>query len=231
MKKTKPVTLALLLLCVLVSPAANAQDERGDRRRLDLELRPYVAWAYASHSLTRGFTGAEAGLRVNPFFEIALDGAWYAPFNSGLPGTPTPVNEARWSADLDFVVYPIARLTRPSEQGGTIEPYILGGIGVIADRPVAVVDSSRNFGDQKLVDFVSGIGCRLFVTRWLALSLDVRDAVYFDKRENVRVPNGSPSLPISDPNSPANPATFYDPNTYFTNDLQVRLGVGFVLAH
>jgi hypothetical protein len=231
--KTTPVGLSLGIVCVLVCSEAAAQEvaeAAADRRRLDVDLRTYVGWAYEPHSLTSGFLGAEVGLRVNPFFEMAVDGAWYAPFNPGTASS-TPVNEDRYSCDLDFVVYLLAALTLRNEEAGTIEPYVLGGLGVLVDRPVSVVAPGyRDFGDQGLVEFVTGIGARMFVTRRFTVRLDVRDMVYFDRRESTRIPHGSTSLPITDPENPLDPATWYDPSSYFTNDLQVRLGASLVLG-
>jgi len=220
-----PATLASLMVCSLATSEAGAQE---------VQVRPFVGWSHASRSVTDAFVGVDAGLRVSPYVAVSVDAAWYAPFDpvEYSVTSSTPVNESRWSSDVDLVVYPLAALTRPDEAPGTIEPYVLGGVGLMVDRPVAVVDPvDRRFGDQALVQLVAGLGARMFVTRRFTLSLDARAAQYFDRREATTVPNGASSLPVTDPHNPANPATWYDPAAHFTSDLQVRLGASFVLGH
>ncbi len=54
--------------------------------------------------------------------------------------------------------------------------------------------------------------------------------MYFEKIENVQVAMGDPNtLPLSSKNNPLNPATWYDPNTHFTNDVQLQVGLSFFL--
>jgi hypothetical protein len=237
----KSFVLAPLVAYTLAGSAAAAQETPStDPRRHDIDLRPYVAWVEAPQSATSAAIGADLGLRLTRLLELSLDGAWYAPFNDlqltpqlansfALATRPTTVNEMTASSDLTLVLYPLASQTEPNEIPGTIEPYALGGAGVVLDHPIPVVDTGRSFGDNDLVSFVVGAGARMFLTRWLALSLDARDLMYFEKRENPTIASGSASLPLADPNNPMNPSTWYAPSSYFTNDLQVRLGLSFVL--
>jgi hypothetical protein len=51
--------------------------------------------------------------------------------------------------------------------------------------------------------------------------------IYFDRRESERVARGPATLPASDPNSPANPTTWYAPTVAFTHCIEVRLGGSF----
>jgi hypothetical protein len=45
----------------------------------------------------------------------------------------------------------------------------------------------------------------------------------------LTVANGSTTLPLNDPTNPLNPATWYDPNTHFTNDVQLQVGISLFL--
>jgi hypothetical protein len=224
-------TLVIASACLLVSAEAAAQEERPlDHGTVDFEVRPNAGLAFVPQSLTNMFVGADVGVRFNRFFELALDGAWYSPFD-GTPSTSQPVNEGRWSAGVDLAFFPFAAAARRREGPGTFEPYALAGLGAIVTRPVAVVDPvNRRFDDQTLVDLSVALGARLFATRWLAVNLEVRDMMYFDKMENPSVAGGSTSLALSDPNNPANPSTWYDPRSHFTNAVQLRLGGSFVLG-
>jgi hypothetical protein len=59
----------------------------------------------------------------------------------------------------------------------------------------------------------------------------VRDIMYFEKIENIKVATGA-AVPAGQPgygNSPLNPAFWYDPNTHFTNDVQLQVGLSLFL--
>ena len=55
--------------------------------------------------------------------------------------------------------------------------------------------------------------------------------MYFEKIENINVAPGRRTLPrdAGYANSPLNPATWYDPNTHFTNDVQLQVGLSLFL--
>jgi hypothetical protein len=219
--------------CFLVSAEAAAQEERPvDHGSVDFEVRPGAGLAFVPRSLTNMFVGADVGVRFNRFVELALDGAWYSPFDgTPAPSASQPVNESRYSAGADVAFFPFAASARLREGRGTLEPYALVGLGAVVTRPIAVVDAvNRRFDDQTLFDFSIALGARLFATRWLAVNLEVRDMMYFDKMENPSVAGGSTSLPLSDANNPANPVTWYDASSHFTNAVQLRLGGSFVVG-
>lgn len=219
-------TLAVVAL-VLAGPAAEAQQgvEDGPPARTialhTVGLEPYTTLALVPDSVTAGAIGADLSVRVNRFVALALDGAWFTPFEAS-PSTPRyPLNETRASGDLDVQVFPWPARARRGGEGGTFEPYALAGLGVVVTRPVAVVDPvDRHFGDDDLVAVTLGVGARFFVTRWFALDAQVRDSFYFERQE-------SPTVSATDPQ---NPTTWYDPATHLTHDLQLRLGLSFFLG-
>jgi outer membrane beta-barrel protein len=113
------------------------------------------------------------------------------------------------------------------------DAFLEGGLGVIRTEPIPVIDpDNRKFTWNTLVNFDVGIGVRIFFTRWLAAVLEVRDIMFFDKIENLQVANGSTTNGPGTPgyaSSPLNPATWYDPNTHFTNDVQLQVGLSLFL--
>ncbi len=73
------------------------------------------------------------------------------------------------------------------------DAYIDGGVGVIRTKPIPVIDpDNRSFNWNTLVNFDVGIGLRIFFNRWLAAVLEVRDIMYFEKIENIKVAQGQP---------------------------------------
>ena len=52
--------------------------------------------------------------------------------------------------------------------------------------------------------------------------------MFFDRIEATTLAPSS-TLPASSPQSQLNPSTWYDPNTHFTNDVQLQVGLSFFL--
>ena len=76
------------------------------------------------------------------------------------------------------------------------DAYIDGGVGVIRTKPIPVIDpDNRTFNWNTLVNFDVGIGLRIFFNRWLAAVLEVRDIMYFEKIENIKVAHGRRRAP------------------------------------
>ena len=101
--------------------------------------------------------------------------------------------------------------------------YVVGGVGAISTRPIAVVDpDNRTFElDKPKVAFNAGIGLRIFFNRWFAGVLEVRDYIFFDKLENTAVADGDkPAL---------DQATWLAQETKLTNNVQAQLGVSIFL--
>jgi hypothetical protein len=229
----RTVALSLVSLFFMVSRAdaegVEPTSEPGALVLHRLELQPHVGWAATPESVTGAFVGVDASFRFSPLFALGVDADWYAPFNGSGGSHPTyPLNETRDSGSLDAFVYlwP-ARATSVSPLG-ELEVYLLGGAGFVQTRPVSVVDPAiRAFDDNTLVDLNVGVGARLFATDRLAIVLELRDLLYFDKVENpvVAIGPGAPGNTLS----PTNPDTWYSPDTRFTNAVQLRLGGSFFL--
>jgi len=70
------------------------------------------------------------------------------------------------------------------------DAYVLGGVGIMRTRPVTVVDPEyRSFPDfqTKLSMVNPGLGFRVFVSKWLTVFAEVRDYIYLEKLENLKV--------------------------------------------
>jgi hypothetical protein len=211
-------------------PAAAQEDEApphpealADGR---LELRPYAAWAAIPNSVTGPFVGADVAFHLSPAIALGLDAAWYAPFDRSPGAAPSyPLNETRDSFDLDVSVSPW-----PAYRPGALEPYVLAGLGALQSRPIGVQDpANRSFSYNTLVDLSFGLGVHFFAGERVAMTLELRDLLYFEKIENGRVARGSSAGPgaFGFADSPRNPDTWYDPGTHLTNAIQLRLGASF----
>jgi outer membrane beta-barrel protein len=133
-----------------------------------------------------------------------------------------PLTEYQWQAAVNFTYVPMyGKFAGFSDFIFHYDAYIVGGVGAISARPIAVVDPDNRafkWGDPK-VDFNAGIGLRIFFNRWFAAVLEVRDYIFFDRLENISTAVGP---------SAADPSTWYG-DTKLTNNVQAQLGVSIFL--
>jgi outer membrane beta-barrel protein len=134
-----------------------------------------------------------------------------------------PLTEYQWQAALNFTYVPMyGKFAGFSDFIFHYDAYIVGGVGAISARPIAVVDpDNRSFkwGDPK-VDFNAGIGLRVFFNRWFAFDLEVRDYIFFDKLESTTVYQNATQA--------ADPKNWYG-ETKLTNNVQAQIGVSIFL--
>ncbi len=230
MKAAPSALTSILVFFVTVGASAQETSAPSDGLALDrLELRPYAGWAFVPDSVTGPFAGAAVAFRFDPAIALGIDVAAYGPFNrSPGPSPSPPLNETRDSFDLDVAFFPWPAHARKGASAGAFEPYLLAGVGALQSRPVSLVDpADRSFEYNTLVDLGLGAGVRVFVAGRIAFTLELRDLLYFEKTENPAVPSASSSGPLMGLANPRNPATWYDPDTHFTNAIQLRLGASF----
>ncbi len=70
------------------------------------------------------------------------------------------------------------------------DAYVVGGVGVMRTRPIPVVDPDyRTFStfQTKLSMVNPGLGFRVFVSKWLTVFGEIRDYIYLEKLENLKV--------------------------------------------
>ncbi len=222
-KRYLAVLMGLAVAGAMVSPPAFAGESLPW-----LELRPVAGWAVLPDSVTGGLVGADVAYRLAPHWALGLDGALYAPFNGSVGSNPSyPRNETSWSASVDVGYLPWVVLP----EAGSLDGYGLLGAGVVSSRPVAVRDpTDRRFDDSHLVQLTAGVGGRMYISTGVALSLELRGMVYYQALENPEIPSGSTALPITNPNNPKNPDTWYSTARAFTGCVELRLGVSFLLG-
>jgi outer membrane beta-barrel protein len=189
------------------------------------ELQPF--WGL---SLNDQFVGHSApGLAMNYYITevlaIGLNGQFYQPFNTDsafnaqvrrATRVVVPLSEYQWGAALNFTYVPAnGKFAGFQNFIFHYDAYVVGGIGAISTRPIPVVDpDSRNFDWQPNVAFNAGIGLKIFMNRWFAAVLEVRDYIFIDKMENTEI----------DENAPTDESTWYGASS-LTNNVQAQVGV------
>ena len=166
---------------------------------------------------------------ISNVLAIGLGGGWYfnndQKFNAETrraARVAVPLTEYKAQAALNFTYVPMyGKFAGFSDFIFHYDAYVVGGVGAIWARPIAVVDPDNRafkWGDPK-VAFNAGIGLRVFLNRWFAAVFEVRDYIFFDKLENTE------AVPAADA---ANPSTWYG-QTKLTNNVQAQFGVSIFL--
>jgi outer membrane beta-barrel protein len=129
-----------------------------------------------------------------------------------------PITEYQLGAHLNFTYVPIyGKFSMFNDSIFQWDSYLVGGVGMMRTRPVAVVDPAvRSFDFDWRVAFNAGIGLRVFVTKYLTVFGELRDYIYLEKLENLEVSLGADR---------EDEATWIDENATLTNNVSVHLGV------
>jgi outer membrane beta-barrel protein len=207
-----------------------------------LELMPYFAITLNDQFVSHNAPGLAINYYVTQVLAIGVNGNWYQGLNADSDFNfenrrsariAVPLNDYQVSGDLNFTYVPMyGKFAGFGDFIFHYDAYIDGGVGLIRTKPEAVIDpDNRKFDWNNLINFDVGIGLRIFFSRWLAATLEVRDLMFFDKIESTKVATGPATVPVNpgDMTNPLNPATWYDPHEHFTNDVQMQVGLSVFL--
>ncbi len=196
------------------------------------ELNPY--WSFSLNDQFVGHPGP--GLALNYYFTnvfaVGLNGNFYRYFNTDskfngdvrrAARVGVPLNEYDWSAALNFTYVPAyGKFAGFGDFIFQYDAYLVGGVGALSTRPIAVFDPVyRNFNYSTKVAFNAGLGLRVFVYRWLAAVLEVRDYAYMEELENTQVAATNEDRQKS--------STWMSSKARLTNNVQAQLGVSVFL--
>ena len=208
-----------------------------------IELMPYFGFTLNDQFVGHDGPGLAANYYITQVLAAGLNFDWYDGLNTQsdfnfqnrrAARIAVPLNIYQLAGDLNFTYVPMyGKFAGFGDFIFNYDAFLVGGVGLIRTEPLAVIDpENRKFTWNNLVNFDVGIGVRIFFTRWLAAVLEVRDIMFFDKIEALTVATGSTAIPANSPQynqNPLNPATWYDPNTHFTNDVQLQVGISLFL--
>jgi outer membrane beta-barrel protein len=197
------------------------------------EIQPYFAITLNDQFVSHDAPGLSLNYYITQVLAVGVNGNWYGSLNQDsdfnfqnrrAARIGVPLNDYQLSGDLNFTYVPMyGKFAGFGDFIFHYDAYVVGGLGVIRTKPIPVIDpDNRTFDWKTLVNFDVGIGLRIFFNRWLAAVLEVRDIMYFDQIENVVVQPGPAA-------QSAATGQWYDPNSHFTNDLQLQVGLSLFL--
>jgi len=189
------------------------------------ELAPSLAQTFNDPYVSHPSVGAGLNYWITNVLAVGVNLLWYQGIESESKlnfsirrstRLAVPITEYQLGAHLNFTYVPIyGKFQMFNDAIFQWDAYLIGGVGMLRTRPVAVIDPAvRTFDFQWRVSFNAGIGLRVFVTKWLSINGEIRDYLYMEKLENLEV-----SL-----SARGQPATWTDPNSKLTNNVTVSLG-------
>lgn len=217
MRRAYSSACGVLVVLVLLARPCHGADRADQPMRAPAHwvgLTPSWTHAFVAHSVSHEAVGLDVEARLGRRLAIALVGTLYSPFQRSYlrASSTSPLNETLGS------VLPEARVTLL--RGDRAELAIVGGAGVLASRPVSLVDPEhRTFGYQARIVFAGGAVARVFLLHDLAVSLEARHAIYGDAREADAIAESARR----------DPATWYGERP-LTNMIETRLGVTLFLS-
>ena len=134
-----------------------------------------------------------------------------------------PLTEYQWQAALNFTYVPMyGKFAGFSDFIFHYDAYVVGGVGAISTRPIAVVDpDNRMFEwDEPKVAFNVGIGLRIFFNRWFAVNA---------RSSRLHLLRQAREHEVVDPRRPSQDRRLGTAKTKLTNNVQAQLGVSIFL--
>jgi outer membrane beta-barrel protein len=134
-----------------------------------------------------------------------------------------PINEYFWGGQINFTYVPLyGKFALAKEWILHWDVWILGGGGFIFTRPVAVIDPEyRSFEYNMKFCFNIGIGGRLYLTRFAAIYVELRDYIFPEELENLET--------FSTPDERSDKGRWVDDNYKLTNNVMLHIGVSLFL--
>lgn len=200
-------------------------------RRGRFEINPY--WSFSLNDQFVGHPGP--GLALNYYLTnvlaIGLNGTFYQPFNTDsdfnfqnrrATRLAVPLNEYQVGANANFTYVPMyGKFQGFGQFIFHYDAYIVGGAGVLRTRPIAVIDpDNRKFEYDNRLAFNIGIGLRIALNRWFAITGELRDYIYIEQLENTSIAQTQQQQ--------------RDAGTWFgdkplTNNVQAQIGISMFL--
>jgi outer membrane beta-barrel protein len=152
-----------------------------------------------------------------PNFDFNVDSAFNAQVRRAAR-VGVPLTEYAWSAAANFTYVPAnGKFAGFQNFIFHYDAYVVGGIGVLSTKPIPVIDPDfRNFEYKPKPAFNAGIGLKIFLNRWFAAVLEVRDYIFLDELEN---------LEIGETNDARADEASWEGKSTLTNNVQAQLGV------
>jgi len=191
-----------------------------------IEVSPYWAFGLNDQFISHSGPGMSLNYYISQVLAFGINGTYY-----GINGDSdfnfqnrreariaVPLNQYLAQANVNFTYVPFyGKFSAFNDFIFHYDGYVVGGLGGIWDKPLAVIDpDNRNFSYKFNLNFDVGLGLRVFFNRWFAVNLEVRDYIFNEALENTTVAQTQAQQ--------LDPSTWYG-DSKITNNIQAQIGV------
>jgi outer membrane beta-barrel protein len=200
-------------------------------RRGRIELMPY--WSFSLNDQFVSHLGPGLGLNyyLTNVLAIGFNGTFHQPFNGDsdfnfqnrrATRVAVPLNDYQAAGTVNFTYVPMyGKFSGFSQFIFHYDGYIVGGVGALRTKPIAVIDpDNRKFDYDWRLAFSVGIGLRVFLNRWFAVTGEIRNYIYVEQLESTTV--------ALTQQEQRNPDTWFGEKP-LTNNVQAQLGISIFL--
>lgn len=200
-------------------------------RRGRFEINPYWSQSLNDQFVSHPGPGVAVNYYLTNVLAVGVNGTYYQPFNSDADFNfenrratrlAVPLNEYLGGYAVNFTYVPMyGKFSGFGEFIFHYDGYLVGGVGGLFTRPIAVIDpDNRKFDFEHRIAFNVGFGLRIFLNRWFSVIGEIRDYIYIEQLENTQVA--------------ATQADQQNRSTWFgekplTNNVQAQIGISMFL--
>lgn len=211
-------------------------------RNRRLELTPTGGFSLNDPYVSHPGLGLSANFWITNVLAVGANFMWFQGLNgrsdvdlrvARSARLAVPVNEYQMATALNFTYVPLyGKFLMFNRFIFHWDMYVVAGVGIQRTRPIPVIDPEiRTFSNFNTnIMFNAGLGVRVFVSRWLAITGEVRNYVYPEQLENPAI---LPDRPVPAGGMPqAN--TRQDPSTWtaetrLTDNVMIQVGISIFL--
>ena len=201
-------------------------------RRGRFEINPYWSQSLNDQFVSHPGPGLAVNYYLTNVLAVGVNGTYYQPFNSDADFNfenrratrlAVPLNEYLGGYAVNFTYVPMyGKFSGFSKFIFHYDGYIVGGVGGLFTRPIAVIDpDNRKFDFEHRLAFNVGFGLRIFLNRWFAVVAEIRDYIYIEQLENTQV--------AATQADQANRNTWFSNEKPLTNNVQAQVGISMFL--
>ena len=198
-------------------------------RRHRIELLPYWSFSFNDQFVSHQGPGLGINYYLTNVLAIGINATFYQPFNHDsnfnfenrrATRLAVPLNEYQAGGTVNFTYVPMyGKFSGFSKFIFHYDGFVTGGVGALRTRPIAVIDpDNRKFDYDWRLAMSVGLGLRIFLNRWFAVTAELRDYIYVERLENTEVVAGQET----------NSSTWYG-TKQLTNDIQAQVGISVFL--
>lgn len=197
-------------------------------RRSRFEVTPYWSFSLNDQFVSHPGPGLAINYYLTNAIAVGLNGNFYGGLNVDsdfnfenrrATRVAVPLTEYLANGNVNFTYVPIyGKFAGFRKFIFHYDAFLVGGVGMTWNKPIAVIDpDNRRFDYKGNITFNLGIGLRVFLNRWFAVTGEIRDYIFPEQLESTTIPATAAQQ--------RNPETWYQTGSTITNNVQAQLGV------